>query len=339
MTTPKRLTLATLALAAGLVVLFGFNLFWGSVALSPRSVAAALLGKSSDALSTGIILQLRLPRAVMAVLLGAALSAAGYLLQTFFANPIAGPFVMGISSGAKLAVALTMVVFLNRGLLTSSLVLIAAAFAGAMAAMAFVLAVAQRVQRMSILVICGVMIGYICNAVTDIVVTFAQDSNIVNLHNWSMGSFSGVTWGNVEAAACVVLPALAASFCLSKPMAAYQLGESYAQSVGVNVKAFRILLVLLSSLLAACVTAFAGPISFVGIAVPHLVKHLLGSAKPLYVLPGCCLGGAAFCLLCDLIARSLFAPTELSISSVTAVFGAPVVIGLLVRRQAQEGNG
>ena len=154
-----------------------------------------------------------------------------------------------------------------------------------------------------------------------------------------MGSFSGVTWGNVEAAACVVLPALAASFCLSKPMAAYQLGEPYAQSVGVNVKAFRILLVLLSSLLAACVTAFAGPISFVGIAVPHLVKHLLGSAKPLYVLPGCCLGGAAFCLLCDLIARSLFAPTELSISSVTAVFGAPVVIGLLVRRQAQEGNG
>ena len=245
MTTPKRLTLATLALAAGLVVLFGFNLFWGSVALSPRAVAAALLGKSSDALSTGIILQLRLPRAVMVVLLGAALSAAGYLLQTFFANPIAGPFVMGISSGAKLAVALTMVVFLNRGLLTSSLVLIAAAFAGAMAAMAFVLAVAQRVQRMSILVICGVMIGYICNAVTDIVVTFAQDSNIVNLHNWSMGSFSGVTWGNVGAAACVVLPALAVSFCLSKPMAAYQLGEPYAQSVGVNVKAFRILLVLL----------------------------------------------------------------------------------------------
>ena len=339
MTTPKRLTLAYLALAAGLVVLFGCNLFWGSVALSPKAVVAALLGKGADALSTGIILQLRLPRAVMVVLLGAALSAAGYLLQTFFANPIAGPFVMGISSGAKLAVALTMVVFLNRGLLTSSLVLILAAFAGAMAAMAFVLAVAQRVQKMSILVICGVMIGYICNAVTDIVVTFAQDSNIVNLHNWSMGSFSGVTWGNVGAAACVVLPALAASFCLSKPMAAYQLGETYAQSVGVNVKPFSILLVLLSSLLAACVTAFAGPISFVGIAVPHLVKSLLGSAKPLHVLPGCCLGGAAFCLLCDLIARSLFAPTELSISSVTAVFGAPVVIWLLVRRQTQEVNG
>ena len=139
-------------------------------------------------------------------------------------------------------------------------------------------------------------------------------------------------------AACVVLPALAASFCLSKPMAAYQLGESYAKSVGVAVRPFSMALVLLSSLLAACVTAFAGPISFVGIAVPHLVKQLLGSAKPLYVLPGCCLGGAAFCLLCDLIARSLFAPTELSISSVTAVFGAPVVIWLLVRRQSGEGR-
>ena len=333
----KRLTITYVALAAALLGLFALNLFWGSVAISPRGVVQALLGRGQDALAGSIVWQLRLPRAVMAALLGAALSAAGYLLQTFFANPIAGPFVMGISSGAKLAVALTMVVFLNRGLLTSSLTLILAAFAGALAAMAFVLAVARRVQRMSILVICGVMIGYICSAVTDIVVAFAQDSNIVNLHNWSMGSFSGVTWGNMEAAAAIVLPCLGAAFLLSKPMAAYQMGEAYARSVGVPVRAFSAALVLLSSLLAACVTAFAGPISFVGIAVPHLVRQALGSARPLYVLPGCALGGATFCLLCDLIARSLFAPTELSISSVTAVFGAPIVIWLLVRRHSREG--
>ena len=338
MHTAKRLTIAYLSMAAALLALFALNLFWGSVALTPRAVAAALLGRGQDALAGSMVWQLRLPRAVMAALLGAALSAAGYLLQTFFANPIAGPFVMGISSGAKLAVALTMVVFLNRGLLTSSLTLILAAFAGALAAMAFVLAVARRVQRMSILVICGVMIGYICSAVTDIVVAFAQDSNIVNLHNWSMGSFSGVTWGNVEAAAAIVLPCLGAAFLLSKPMAAYQMGEAYARSVGVPVRAFSAALVLLSSLLAACVTAFAGPISFVGIAVPHLVRQALGSARPLYVLPGCALGGATFCLLCDLIARSLFAPTELSISSVTAVFGAPIVIWLLVRRHSREGT-
>ena len=340
MTSKKRLILSYGILALLLAVLFAANLFWGSVSLTPGAVLAALTGRGQDALSVGIITQLRLPRAVMVVLLGAALSAAGYLLQTFFANPIAGPFVMGISSGAKLAVALVMVAFLNQGLLTSSLTLITAAFAGAMASMAFVLAVSRRVhprvQRMSILVICGVMIGYICSAVTEFVVAFAQDSNIVNLHNWSQGSFSGMTWGNVRAAALVVLPALAAAFCLSKPMAAYQMGEAYARSVGINVKAFSRLLVLLSSLLAACVTAFAGPISFVGIAVPHLVKQLFGSARPLVVLPGCCLGGAAFCLLCDLIARSMFAPTELSISAVTAVFGAPVVLWLLVRR-GQEG--
>ena len=187
MTTTRRLSLAYLALTVGAAVLFALNLFWGSVSLTPGAVAAALLGRGEDALAVGIVLQLRLPRAVMVVLLGAALSAAGYLLQTFFANPIAGPFVMGVSSGAKLAVALTMVVFLQQGLLTGSATLIIAAFAGSMAAMAFVLVVARRVPRMSILVICGIMIGYICSAVTDIVVTFAQDSNIVNLHNWSMG--------------------------------------------------------------------------------------------------------------------------------------------------------
>ena len=334
--TPKhRICFSYALLALALGALFAANLFWGSVALTPRAVAAALTGRSQDALAVGILTQLRLPRAVMVVLLGAALSAAGYLLQTFFANPIAGPFVMGISSGAKLAVALVMVVFLNQGLRTSSFTLILAAFAGAMAAMAFVLAAARRVQRMSILVICGVMIGYICSAVTEFVVAFAQDSSIVNLHNWSQGSFSGVSWGNVQAAALVVLPALGAAFCLAKPMAAYQMGEAYARSVGVDVKSFSRGLVLLSSLLAACVTAFAGPISFVGIAVPHLVKQLLGTARPLVVLPGCCLGGAAFCLLCDLLARSLFAPTELSISAVTAVFGAPVVLGLLLRRSRE----
>ena len=331
----KRLTITYVALAAALLGLFALNLFWGSVALSPAAVVRTLLGRGRDVLASNILLQLRLPRAVMVVLLGAALSAAGYLLQTFFHNPIAGPFVLGISSGAKLAVSLVMIFLLSRGVKSSSALLIGAAFVGAMLAMGLILLISQYVDQMSLLVVCGVMIGYICSAVTEFVVAFAQDSNIVNLHNWSQGSFSGMTWGNVRAAALVVLPALAAAFCLSKPMAAYQMGEAYARSVGINVKAFSRLLVLLSSLLAACVTAFAGPISFVGIAVPHLVKQLLGSAKPLVVLPGCCLGGAAFCLLCDLIARSLFAPTELSISAVTAVFGAPVVIGLLIRRNRE----
>ena len=338
MTSRKRLIFSYCCLALLLAMLFAVSLFWGSVALTPQAVLAALTGRGQDALSVGIITQLRLPRAVMAVLLGAALSAAGYLLQTFFANPIAGPFVMGISSGAKLAVALVMVLFLNYGLLTSSAVLI---LAGPLRALwrpwPFVLAAARRVQRMSILVICGVMIGYICSAITEFVVAFAQDSSIVNLHNWSQGSLFrhdvGATCARQRWWCC---PRWQRRSALQSPWPLTRWAKPTPAVWAWMCGGFSRLLVLLSSLLAACVTAFAGPISFVGIAVPHLVKQLLGSARPLYVLPGCCLGGAAFCLLCDLIARSLFAPMELSISAVTAVFGAPVVIGLLLRRNRED---
>ena len=321
-------------LGVSVVALVGWNICVGTVRIPLTDIFASIRGEKIE--NSRILWDIRMPRTLAAMILGGALALAGYLLQTFFHNPIAGPFVLGISSGAKMVVALVMVFLMGQAVKITSWALIAAAFVGAMISMGFVLLMSRRVHNMSMLVVSGVMIGYICSAITELVVTFASDAEIVNLHNWSQGSFSGVTWANVQAAALVVLPALAASFLLSKPMAAYQMGEAYARSVGINVKAFSRLLVLLSSLLAACVTAFAGPISFVGIAVPHLVKQLFGSARPLVVLPGCCLGGAAFCLLCDLIARSMFAPTELSISAVTAVFGAPVVIWLLVRR-GQEG--
>ena len=145
-----------------------------------------------------------------------------------------------------------------------------------------------------------------------------------------------MSWGNVKVMAIVVLLTMVIVFFMSKPIGAYQLGEVYAQNMGVNIKLFRIGLILLSSILSACVTAFAGPISFVGIAVPHIVKSLLKTARPLLVIPACFLGGAVFCLFCDLIARTVFAPTELSISSVTAVFGATVVIYIMIRRQKRN---
>jgi iron complex transport system permease protein len=189
---------------------------------------------------------------------------------------------------------------------------------------------------MSMLVVCGVMIGYICSAITDFVVTFADDSNIVNLHHWSMGSFSGMDWGHVGTVAVVILLSLAAAFFLSKPISAYLMGEVYARNMGVNIRLLRVQLILLSSLLSACVTAFAGPISFVGIAVPHLMKRLFRTPQPLLLIPACALGGADFCLLCDWLARTLFAPAELSISSVTAVFGAPVVIWIMLSRQQRR---
>ncbi len=192
---------------------------------------------------------------------------------------------------------------------------------------------------MSMLVVGGVMIGHICSAVTDFLVTFADDSNIVNLHNWSMGSFSGTSWDSVGVMSWVVFLSLGLAFLLSKPIGAYQMGEVYAQNMGVNVKRFRVELILLSSILSACVTAFAGPVSFVGIAVPHLIKSLFRTAKPIVMIPACFLGGAVFCLGCDLIARTVFAPTELNISSVTAVFGAPVVIYLMASRKSGRVRG
>lgn len=225
-----------------------------------------------------------------------------------------------------------MILFLGQGLIMNSWVMIGAAFLGAMASMGFVLAVSKKLPQMSMLVVSGIMIGYICSAATDFIVTFADDSNIVNLHNWSMGSFSGISMDAVKICLLVTATAFFCSMLLSKAMGAYQLGEVYARNMGVNIKRFRIELILLSSILSATVTAFAGPVSFVGIAVPHMIKQLFKTAKPIVVIPGCFLGGAVFCLFSDLLARTLFSPTELSISSVTAVFGAPVVIAMMIKR-------
>ena len=313
------------------IVFLIWNLFAGSVRLSASEILEILRG-GAEGSQRSILLQIRLPRLVAALILGGALSVSGYLLQTFFHNPIASPFVLGISSGAKLTIAVTMIALLSRGHTASSAALIAVAFLGAMVSMGFVLAVSQKVRHMSMLVVCGVMIGYICSAATDLLVTFADDSNIVNLHNWSMGSLSGMTWSNVRMMTAVVAVTMGVTFFLAKPIGAYQMGEAYARNMGVKIRLLRVLLILLSSLLSACVTAFAGPISFVGIAVPHLVKTAMKTAKPLLLIPGCFLGGAIITLFCDGFARTVFAPTELSISSVTAVFLVPVVIVMMLRR-------
>lgn len=305
----------------------------GSVSIPLKEVWGSLTGKAGDETYRNILYQLRLPRLLAAMILGGALSLSGYLLQTYFHNPIAGPFILGISSGAKLLVALVMLFCLGKASAISSWTMILAAFVGAMISMSFVLLMAKLVKRMSILLISGVMIGYICSAITDLIITFADDADIVNLHNWSKGSFSGITWNNVAVMSLVVLFSFLVVLLLSKPMSAYQLGEAYAASLGVNIRLFQLAVVLFSSLLAACVTAFAGPVSFVGIAVPHLVRQLLKSNRPLLMIPACFLGGGAFCMLCDLLARTLMAPTELSISTVTAIFGAPVVITILLKRQ------
>ena len=257
-TQSKRIVRAYLLLFVLLAALSFLSLAVGSVRVSAADILVALGGKEGTDMTRHILFDIRLPRMLAALILGGALSVSGFLLQTFFSNPIAGPFVLGISSGAKLAVSIFMILFLGQGLIMNSWVMIGAAFLGAMASMGFVLAVSKKLPQMSMLVVSGIMIGYICSAATDFIVTFADDSNIVNLHNWSRGSFSGMTWDNVKVMSVVVAAAFLLVILLAKPLEAYQLGETYAQNLGVNIRTLRILLVVLSSVLSACIVAFAG---------------------------------------------------------------------------------
>lgn len=329
----SRYTVVFLGLLAAFFVIIVLNINTGNVHISVPKILRILFMRDGDAVEYSIIWKIRLPRILMAAILGGALSLSGFLLQTFFSNPIAGPFVLGISSGAKMVVALAMIIFLKHIGHFSSGVLVLAAFIGSLLSTGFILLMSRKIQHMAVLLVGGIMIGYICSAITDFVVTFADDSDIVNLHGWSLGSFSGSSWSNIRVAAVIVAVAAVWTFLLSKPIGAYQLGEHYAQSMGVNIQLFRILIILLSSILSACVTAFAGPISFVGIAVPFLTRKAFGTSKPIVIIPGTFFAGAVFCMSCDLIARMALAPVELNISTVTSIVGAPIVIYMMVKRE------
>ncbi len=318
--------------------MLGGGIRWGIANLFTRGRYQAELDRVIRASAESqILFRIRIPRMLLAMVLGGALSVSGYLLQVFFRNPIAGPFVLGISSGAKMVVGVTLIFLPGILGVINAFTLILAAFFGSMLITSLVLLFSQRVRSMSMLLVIGIMVGYICSAVTDFCITFANDHDVVNLTNWSMGSFSGANWGDIRTAVVVCIPCVFCAFLLSKPIGAYALGEGYAQSMGIPIRRIRLLIILVSSLLSACVTALAGPISFVGIAVPHITRTLLRSSKPSYVIPASFVCGAVFCMFCDLIARTVFAPTELSIGTVTSIFGAPVVVYMMVRRrQSQE---
>ncbi|QSX05347.1 iron ABC transporter permease [Sedimentibacter sp. zth1] len=310
------------------------NVNTGSVNISPSEIVKIILFRANEgSIESKIIWSIRLPRLLGAAVLGGALSVSGFMLQTFFRNPIAGPFVLGISSGAKMFVGFVMLIMLQYVNSISLTMTVVASFAGSMLSMLFVLLFSKKVRNMSMLLVVGIMIGYICSAVTNFFITFAVESDIANLTHWAMGSFSGMNWDNLKVASIVVAISLILAMIYSKPIGAFQLGEGYAQSIGINIKSLRVILIILSSIMSACVTAFAGPISFVGIAVPHITKMMCKTTKPIVIIPASFLCGAVFCMFCDLIARSAFAPVDLAIGTVTAVFGAPVVIWLMLSRQ------
>ncbi|MBE5824260.1 MAG: iron ABC transporter permease [Butyrivibrio sp.] len=323
--------------ALAFLVALGFflSITIGNVSISFKDALLVLTG-DGDFKNAAIITDIRLPRVIMTFILGGALAVSGFLLQTYFANPIAGPYILGISSGAKMAVAVLLIFITTLTGRTSSMMLVLAAFVGAVISTFFIIMISRAVRNMGILLAAGIMIGYICSAITDFLIAFADDSDIVNLHGWSQGSFSGTDMGTVKYAAGIVFITFLLVMLLSKALDALRLGETYARSVGVNVKVCRVLVILFSSVLSACVTAFAGPISFIGIAVPFLVRELLKSSKPIVLVPASFLAGSVFCMFSDLLARQMFAPTELNISAVTSLFGAPIVIYMMVRRRGNH---
>lgn len=329
----KRTCLLFIALVALLTLLALVNLFSGSFSTSLSDMIEILSRRDMSTVASKVIWDIRLPRLIAALTLGGSLALSGYLLQAFFANPIAGPYVLGISFSAKLAVAVLMVATSHWGLIPHSYMTICAAFCGSMVSAAFVVFIAKRVKNMAALIVCGVMIGYVCSAATELLVSFADDANIVNLHNWSIGSFTATSWNDARAFAPVAIIGVVASMFLAKGIEAYLYGEEYASSLGMNVRVFRVALVLTSSLLSATVTAFAGPISFVGIAAPHVVRRVFRTSNPRIVIPAAFLFGAVFCLFCDLLAKRMFAPKELGVSTITAIFGAPIVVSMLLNKK------
>lgn len=329
----KRFTLVLGLFAIGVCLFLVLNIILGSVTIPLGDTGRIIFGGAgSDEAYSAIIWNIRLPRALGAVLGGAALAVSGLLLQVFFRNPIVGPFVLGISSGSSFMVALAMMgSYLLGATVVSSLTLSLAAFIGALLVMGVVLMVAGKVRDIITLLVIGLMTGYVASALSSFLIAFAQSENVYRFVIWTMGSFSGFRWEEVRLLAIIGMVLLVASYLLAKPLNAFLLGEDYARSMGVNVKRFRYMVVFLSCALAAIVTAFAGPVAFIGMAVPHLARLSLGTSDNRILIPASILAGAMITALCDLLARMLFAPVELPVSATTAIFGAPMVIFFLIK--------
>ena len=324
-----RTTFLFTALALLTVVLFTADLLIGSVA----DIWAALTGGDCDPAIRDIILRIRLLKAVTALLAGAALAASGLQMQTLFRNPLAGPYVLGISSGAGLGVALFLLgaplLGVSAHSFVQSLGIAGAAWLGAALVLLVVMAVSRRIKDIMVILILGMMFGSGISSVVEILQYLSSEAALKSFVIWTMGSLGDVTGGNLA----LMLPVIAAGLVLSvaaiKPLNLLLLGENYARTMGLNVQRTRTLLFLSTVLLAGTVTAFCGPVGFIGLAVPHLARMLFASADHRILMPGSMLAGAALLLVCDLISKTLALP----INTVTALMGIPVVIIVVVRNR------
>jgi len=310
------------------------NLVLGSVDIPLKEIFKIFFHHSTDSTLSSILWKIRFPRILFASLSGAYLSVGGLLLQVFFRNPIVGPYVLGISAGATLMVGLVMLLGISMGVvgINPFYISLAAAF-GAFCVTTVLILFSTKVKDIVTLLVIGLMMGYLCYALTSIFITFAAKEKVKGFVLWQMGSFSGVVWEDFR---IIFFSAFFLTILLGiikKPLNAFLLGEEYAKTMGVNIKVLRNLIVIISSILAGLVTAFAGPVAFIGIAVPHIARLSFKTSDNGILIPASAILGANVTLVCDLLARMLLSPIELPISAITALFGAPTVIFLLLKKR------
>ena len=315
------------------VGLFLTDLAWGSIHISLSEIIDVFFRKSGDGINTEILLNFRLPKAITAVLAGASLSVAGLMMQTLFRNSLADPYILGVSSGASLGVALVMMAatFLPVAFVSSGWALIVAAIIGASVVLILVVGVSFKVHNAVSLLIVGLMFGTIAGSLVSVLQNFSNPDAIKLFVMWTFGSLSAVTWTYMTVLLPVVLIGLGMAFSLQKRLDGLLLGENYARGLGISIQQTRFLIVIATGLLAGGITAFTGPIAFVGVAIPHIARGLFKVSSHKVLLPATILCGASLLLICDIITQI---PTyTLPINTVSALFGAPIIIWIILKRR------
>ena len=333
----NRGTICCLLLTVAIVLLFALNILVGSVSIPAADVVGILLGDSTAKASWQyIILQSRLPQALTALLAGGALAVSGLMLQTAFRNPLAGPSIFGINSGAGLGVALVMLLLggsISAGSVSLSgfMAVLVAAFVGAMAVMSLIFFFSTLVRNNVMLLIVGIMIGYISNSAISLLNFFATDEGVKSYMVWGMGSFGGVSMDMMPLFAVVTMAGLLGAVVLIKPLNALLLGDRYAENLGIDIVRTRNLLLIVTGLLTAIVTAFCGPVAFIGLAVPHIARLMLHTDNHRSLLPATILMGAVVALVCNLLCVLPGESGVIPLNAITPLIGAPVIIYIIAK--------
>lgn len=310
----------------------------GSVYIKPVDVINTFLfNRDKTSMEYIIVFNMRMARVLASIAGGACLALSGLLLQILFSNPIADPYVLGVSSGARLFVGLTLLGGITFGVQTlrNPWFMFLGALAGAMTIMIIMLLFATRIKQITTLLIIGIMLGYLCSAIIGVLVAMADDHSIADFMKWNMGSFGLITWKQIQVLITIALLLFFISIMISKKLNALLMGEEYAKTMGVNTKVLRIVVILVSSMLTAVVTAFAGLIAFVGMSVPHIARLIFKTTDARVLIPATIILGGLFGVACDLIARTIVSPNELAVGTVTSFVGVPIILSLLIRKNRQ----